>query len=169
MTRPADLGAPLRGDIRADVAIIGAGYTGLSTALALQRAGVDVVILEREFAGFGASGRNAGHLTSTIGKDLPTLLMLFGTARAARLVRFAEDAVRCVEEMIRPAIRHRLRLSPVGEHHGRRPPQAGGADAQGRQGRRAARCPRALPRSRRHARSRSGPGCPAASVDGCDA
>lgn len=101
VTRPADLREPLRGDLRADVAIVGAGYTGLSTALALRRAGAEVVILEREFAGFGASGRNAGHLTSTIGKDLPTLLMMFGRARAARLVRFAEEAVRATEEAIR--------------------------------------------------------------------
>ena len=101
VTRPADLQAPLRGDLRTGVAILGAGYTGLSTALALRRTGVEVVVLEREFAGFGASGRNAGHLTSTIGKDLPTLLMLFGRARAARLVRFADEAVGCVETMIR--------------------------------------------------------------------
>jgi gamma-glutamylputrescine oxidase len=101
IAQPADLQTPLHGDIRADVAVIGAGYTGLSTALALKDAGVAVVVLEREFAGFGASGRNAGHLTPTIGKDLPTLLMLFGRARAARLVRFADDAVGCVEAMIR--------------------------------------------------------------------
>ena len=101
VARPADLRAPLRGNLRTGVAIIGAGYTGLSTSLALRRAGVEVVVLEREFAGFGASGRNAGHLTSTIGKDLPTLLMLFGHARAARLVRFAEEAVGCAETMIR--------------------------------------------------------------------
>ena len=101
VTRPTDLQAPLRGDLRTDVAVVGAGYTGLSTALALRRAGVEVVVLEREFAGFGASGRNAGHLTSTIGKDLPTLLMMFGRERAARLVRFAEEAVDRTEEMIR--------------------------------------------------------------------
>ena len=81
--------------------IVGAGFTGLSTALALRRAGVEVVVLERDFAGFGASGRNAGHLTPTIGKDLPTLLMLFGKQRAAQLVRFADDAVRYVEDVIR--------------------------------------------------------------------
>lgn len=98
---PADLRPPLAGDVRADVAIVGAGYTGLSAALALRRAGVDVVVLEREFAGYGASGRNAGHLTSTIGKDLPTLQRFFGRERAARLVRFAEEAVRCAEGLMR--------------------------------------------------------------------
>jgi gamma-glutamylputrescine oxidase len=98
---PQDLQPALTSDFSADVVIVGAGFTGLSTALALKRAGVDVVVLERDFAGFGASGRNAGHLTPTIGKDLPTLLMLFGKERAAQLVRFADDAVRYVEDLIR--------------------------------------------------------------------
>lgn len=98
---PADPREPLRGDLRCDVAVVGGGYTGLSTALALARAGVDVVVLEREFVGFGASGRNAGHLTPTIGKDLPTLLMLFGKTRTAELVRFADESVGGVEATIR--------------------------------------------------------------------
>lgn len=101
LTTPADLQPPLQADVNADVVIVGAGYTGLSTALALQRAGVHAVVVESDFAGFGASGRNAGHLAPTIGKDLPTLLMLFGKARAARLVRFAEHAVAHVEETLR--------------------------------------------------------------------
>ena len=102
---PRDLQPALSSDLSADIVIIGAGFTGLSTALALKRAGVDAVVLERDFAGFGASGRNAGHLTPTIGKDLPTLLMLFGKQRTAQLVRFADDAVRCVEDLIR---KHRI-------------------------------------------------------------
>lgn len=50
----------LPGALRADVAIIGAGFTGLSAALHLAKAGVDVVVLEAEFPGWGASGRNGG-------------------------------------------------------------------------------------------------------------
>lgn len=90
---PADQTGPLDRDLDADVAVVGAGYTGLSTALAARSAGVDVVVLEADFAGAGASGRNAGHLTPTIGKDLPTLLRLFGRERAGALVRFADAAV----------------------------------------------------------------------------
>jgi gamma-glutamylputrescine oxidase len=101
VTRPHDVQPALQSDLCADVAVVGAGFTGLCTALALKREGVDVVVLESDFAGFGASGRNAGHLTPTIGKDLPTLLMLFGKRRAAQLVRFADDAVRYVEHQIR--------------------------------------------------------------------
>jgi glycine/D-amino acid oxidase-like deaminating enzyme len=54
--------APLAGPLEADVAIVGAGYTGLWTAYYLKRAepALRIVVLEREFAGFGASGRNGG-------------------------------------------------------------------------------------------------------------
>jgi gamma-glutamylputrescine oxidase len=78
--------------------VIGAGYTGLSAALALAEAGAEVVVLERDYAGFGASGRNAGHLVPTIGKDLPTLLRLYGRERGGALVRLAEEAVEHAEQ-----------------------------------------------------------------------
>jgi glycine/D-amino acid oxidase-like deaminating enzyme len=53
---------PLPGDRTADVCIVGGGFTGLWTALELAREdpGLDIVVLEAEFAGFGASGRNGG-------------------------------------------------------------------------------------------------------------
>jgi len=90
----------LEGDVEADVVVVGAGYTGLWAALGLRERGADVVVLERDYAGFGASGRNAGHLTPTIGKDLPTVLRLHGRERGGRLVRFAEAAVEHVEAAI---------------------------------------------------------------------
>ena len=90
----------LAGDLRTDVAIVGGGLTGLSTALALRQRGAEVVVLERDLCGFGASGRNAGHLTPTIGKDLPTLLLLYGEERTAALVRFADHCVRRTEALI---------------------------------------------------------------------
>lgn len=93
-------GPPLEGSAEADVVVIGGGYTGLWTALALRERGADVVVLERDYAGFGASGRNAGHLTPTIGKDLPTVLRLYGRERGGALVRFAEAAVEHVETAI---------------------------------------------------------------------
>ncbi|QYK40180.1 MAG: FAD-dependent oxidoreductase [Paracoccaceae bacterium] len=57
--------APLAGDAKVDVCIVGAGYTGLWTAFYLHRARPDwtILVVEREFAGFGASGRNGGWLT----------------------------------------------------------------------------------------------------------
>jgi len=59
---PPSLRPPLSGSIEADVAIVGAGYTGLWTAyyLKLAEPSLRVVMLEREVAGFGASGRNGG-------------------------------------------------------------------------------------------------------------
>jgi gamma-glutamylputrescine oxidase len=97
---PPEPGPPLEGAVEADAIVIGAGYTGLWTALALRERGAEVVVLERDYAGFGASGRNAGHLTPTIGKDLPTLLRLYGRERGGALVRFAEAAVEHVEAAI---------------------------------------------------------------------
>ena len=85
---PEDLQPGLEGNIRADVAVVGGGFTGLSTAL------------ERNFCGYGASGRNAGHLTPTICKDMPTAIMLFGRERAGKLASFADHCVENAEQMI---------------------------------------------------------------------
>ena len=94
---PPELGPSLGEDIEADFVVIGAGYTGLSVALAMAEEGASVVVVERDYAGFGASGRNAGHLTPTVGKDLPTLLRLYGREGGGALVRLAEEAVEQVE------------------------------------------------------------------------
>ena len=60
--------APLPGDLDADVAIVGAGYTGLWAAyyLKILQPDLRVVVLEERFAGFGASGRNGGWLTNSV-------------------------------------------------------------------------------------------------------
>jgi glycine/D-amino acid oxidase-like deaminating enzyme len=62
VSSPADRRPALAEDLRVDVAIVGGGYTGLSAARSLRAAGIAVAILEQDFAGAGASGRNAGHL-----------------------------------------------------------------------------------------------------------
>ncbi len=90
----------LRGETRADVCVIGAGLTGLSTALRLAADGARVVVVDGEYAGFGASGRNAGHLTPQIGKDLPTLARLYGAERVRSLLFLVESAIDEVEELI---------------------------------------------------------------------
>ena len=56
----------LRGDVRADVCVIGAGFTGISTALHLAERGYDVCVLEANRVGWGASGRNGGQMIGGI-------------------------------------------------------------------------------------------------------
>ncbi len=53
---------PLAGEVRADICVIGGGYTGLSAALHAAQAGARVVLVEGETIGFAASGRNGGQI-----------------------------------------------------------------------------------------------------------
>jgi glycine/D-amino acid oxidase-like deaminating enzyme len=79
-------GDPLPGDVQADVAIVGAGFTGLWTAyyLAKRIPGMRVVVCEREIAGFGASGRNGGWCSALFPASLAKLARLpTGTDGAA--------------------------------------------------------------------------------------
>ncbi|MBV8445507.1 MAG: FAD-dependent oxidoreductase [Candidatus Dormibacteraeota bacterium] len=82
----------LDGSTRADVAILGAGYTGLWTAYELLRRepSLDIVILEKDIAGYGASGRNGGWCTSDSGASLSLLTRRFGrdSARRAQLAMY---------------------------------------------------------------------------------
>jgi glycine/D-amino acid oxidase-like deaminating enzyme len=96
---PDDQLPALTGEIRADVAIIGGGYTGMAAALRLAERGADVVLVEAEFCGRGASSRNAGHLTPTIAGD-PLILATAYRRRAAELIRVADSAVRFTEQLI---------------------------------------------------------------------
>ena len=66
ITVPAVPAPPLEGKTTADVVVVGAGFLGLVTALHLAEAGVDVVLLEAEEAGFGASGRNTGFVVPSL-------------------------------------------------------------------------------------------------------
>ena len=50
-------------DIECEIAIIGGGFTGLSSAIELAEAGLSVCVFEKEYIGFGASGRNGGHIS----------------------------------------------------------------------------------------------------------
>ena len=74
--------------LKADVCVVGGGYTGLTTALELARAGVSVVLLEAKEVGFGGSGRNAGHCTPTFTHySLPELRKMLGQPWAERLIQ----------------------------------------------------------------------------------
>ena len=82
----------LNGERRADVAIVGAGFTGLSAALHLAEKGYDVVVLDAHRVGWGASGRNGGQAGSGLRKSQDELEDLLGPSDAARLWDFTEEA-----------------------------------------------------------------------------
>ena len=91
---------PLKGAQKADVCVIGAGYTGLSAALHLAQAGRNVVLLDAQRVGFGASGRNGGQLGSGQRMDQDALESLMGDTEAAKLWDMAEDAKALVKSLI---------------------------------------------------------------------
>ena len=84
--------ATLAGAQRADVCVIGGGFTGLSAALNLAEQGFDVVLLEAERIGFGASGRCGGLVGSGQRKDVFEIEEAFGYERSRQLWEFAELA-----------------------------------------------------------------------------
>ena len=91
---------PLKGAQKADVVVIGAGYTGLSAALHLAQAGRDVVLLDAQRVGFGASGRNGGQLGSGQRMEQDALEALMGEPEAAKLWELGEDAKGLVKSLI---------------------------------------------------------------------
>lgn len=75
------------------VCIVGAGYTGLSSAIHMGEMGIEAVVLEAEEVGFGGSGRNAGHCTPTFHfHSVDKVRSLVGGPQAERLVRRQADA-----------------------------------------------------------------------------
>ena len=74
--------APLKGETRADVCVVGGGYTGLSAALHLAQKGRSVVLLEAHRVGFGASGRNGGQVGSGQRQDQDWLERSVGRDRS---------------------------------------------------------------------------------------
>jgi gamma-glutamylputrescine oxidase len=97
---PLDRFAPLQGAVRADVCVIGAGYTGLSAALHLAQRGFRVVVLEAHRVGFGASGRNGGQVGSGSGWIRTIWSRPWGARRARRLWDLAEEAKALVQSLI---------------------------------------------------------------------
>jgi glycine/D-amino acid oxidase-like deaminating enzyme len=93
---------PIDGEVTADVCVIGAGYTGLSTALHLAEQGVRVVVLEAKEVGFGCSGRNAGHCTPTFHfYSIPTVRKMLGPVYGERLVERQTNGANLTFDIIR--------------------------------------------------------------------
>jgi len=85
-TEDVEVGPPLQGSRRADLCIVGGGYTAMWAAVQLKQAqpDLDIVICEADYAGAGASGHNDGYVTPTIGHSLHSLIRRFGPDAAAR-------------------------------------------------------------------------------------
>ena len=90
----------LAGAVRADVCIVGGGYTGLSAALHLAQQGLSVVLLEAHRVGFGASGRNGGQVGSGQRLEQDALERMVGKADARRLWDMGEDAKALLRALI---------------------------------------------------------------------
>jgi len=90
----------LGGEARADVCVIGGGFTGLSAALHLAERGYQVVLLEAERLGWGASGRNGGQMNSGQRVGQKALEALVGLEEARRLWDLAEEAKATVRERV---------------------------------------------------------------------
>src|SRR6056300_433876 len=90
----------LQGQVQADVCVIGGGYTGLSSALHLAKAGYSVVLLEAQRVGWGASGRNGGQVCQGLNKGHDELVPLFGREIADALWHMSLESVELVEALI---------------------------------------------------------------------
>ncbi|PHM45338.1 oxidoreductase [Xenorhabdus mauleonii] len=98
--QPSDLQPELEGSVNADVIVVGAGFAGLSTALELTARGAKVIVLEQEFGGFGASGRNAGYLVGSLGIEFEMFLKRVGHEHARKFISFYDEAVDYVERRL---------------------------------------------------------------------
>ncbi|MFN8401034.1 MAG: FAD-binding oxidoreductase [Anaerolineales bacterium] len=86
---------------KADVAIIGGGYTGLSAARTLAKQGVSVVVLEAETIGWGASSRNGGMTLTGLKIAMQTAIQRYGKEQAKELFQCSLDSVNMVEQLVK--------------------------------------------------------------------
>ena len=115
----------LKGQQRADVCVIGGGFTGLSAALHLAERGLKVTLLEAHRVGFGASGRNGGQVGSGQRLEQDELERRFGRETAHRLWEFGQDAKALIRDLIarhdipvtfHPGIVHACRTEAEARH-----------------------------------------------------
>ena len=86
------------GDV--DVAVVGAGLTGLSAALHLARKGAKVAVFERDTVAFGASGRNGGMATTGLSIGFLDAIARYGFPTASALFLAYNDAIDSVEKLV---------------------------------------------------------------------
>ena len=86
--------------VETDVCVIGAGYTGLSTALFLLENGFRVTVLEAAKVGFGASGRNGGQIVNSYSRDIDVIERQVGARQAQLLGEMAFEGGRIIRERV---------------------------------------------------------------------
>ncbi|NPD16283.1 FAD-binding oxidoreductase [Xinfangfangia sp. D13-10-4-6] len=113
---PAPACPPLRAEVVCDVAVIGAGYTGLSTALHLAGRGIHAVVIEAAEIGFGGAGRNVGLVNAGMWVMPEDLIQSLGPVYGNRLLDLLGEGPAYVWEMVR---RHAIdcEANPVGTLH----------------------------------------------------
>lgn len=92
---------PLMSDVNTDVCIVGAGFTGLSTAIHLAEKGVNVTVLEGREVGWGASGRTGGQIIPGLKKDPAELEEEYGPELGPRLTQLIGNAANVVFDLIK--------------------------------------------------------------------
>ena len=98
--RPAPPRPALEGDQICDVCVIGAGYSGLSTALHLTEKNYKVIVVEAVSVGFGASGRNGGQIINGYSRDFDTILHRYGIDMADALLGMSFEGADIIRERI---------------------------------------------------------------------
>jgi glycine/D-amino acid oxidase-like deaminating enzyme len=101
---------PLSGDVKADVAVIGCGYTGLATALRLAESGAKVVALEAVDVGFGGAGRNVGYVNAGMWVMPDVVTKVLGAEYGERLLTLLGGGPAVVWETIKA---HGIDCDPV--------------------------------------------------------
>jgi glycine/D-amino acid oxidase-like deaminating enzyme len=84
-----------------DVAVIGAGFTGLSAARTLAKKGANVVVLEAETIGWGASSRNGGMVLTGMKLGVNKLISMYGRELTRRMYAASLDTINCVEQIVK--------------------------------------------------------------------
>src|ERR1700724_3575780 len=86
---------------RVDVAVIGAGFTGLSAARTLAKRGAKVAVLESQTIGWGASSRNGGMVLTGMKLGANQLISMYGRERTQRMYAASLASIDCVEQIVR--------------------------------------------------------------------
>lgn len=98
---PSPIRPVLQGTVNADVCVIGAGFTGLSTALHLAERGYQVVVLEGARVSWGASGRNGGQLVNGFNRDLDGIARRYGDAAAKAIGPMLFEGAEIIRERVK--------------------------------------------------------------------